>query len=202
MTTAVALLPEKRKMLEPKRYTLEEYLAREEKSKYKHEYCNGEIKRMAGGTSNHSEISINIGFAIKNAIKNAKKNLRVFDSNLGIYISEMDAVFYADILVVFEKLEYKFGSKSLLINPILIVEVASKSTRNFDREEKFEAYKTLPSFKEYILIEQTKPQIESRLITDSNRWETEIVNDLSKTITLRSLGIEILLSDIYENIEF
>ncbi len=202
MTSAIASLPEKKKVSEPKRYTLEEYLAREEKSKHKHEYYNGEIKLMAGGTSSHSEITINTGFAIKNAIKNANKKFRVFDSNLGIYISEIDAVFYADVLVVFEKLEYKFGSKSLLTNPILIVEVASKGTRNFDRDEKFEAYKTLASFKEYVLIEQNKPQVESRLIVSNNRWETEIVNDLNKTIALRSLGIEIALEDIYENIEF
>ncbi len=201
MTTAIATLPEK-KVYSPKRYTLEEYLAREEKSKHKHEYYNGEIKLMAGGTSNHSLIGINTGFAIKAALKKVEKKFYVHGSDMAIYLPQFDFASYADALVVFEKLEFWENNKRLLINPLLIVEVASSSTRSYDRTKKFDEYRTLPSFKEYILIEQNKPQVESRLIINNNRWETEIETDMTKNIALRSLGIEISLEDIYENIEF
>ncbi len=202
MTSATLASPEKKKISEPKRFTLEQYLAREERSKHKHEFYNGEIKIMPGGTTNHGVIAINISTAIKNAIKNAKKKFVVGSSDIGIYISELDFVLYADALVVFEKVEHKVGTKNLIVNPILIVEIASASTRNYDRTDKFEAYKTLSSFKEYILVEQNKPQIESRFIHSPTKWETNIESDLTKNITLRSLGVEIALADVYEDIEF
>ncbi len=202
MTSAVAVSPENKKNPETKRFTLEQYLAREERSKHKHEFYNGEIKIMPGGTTNHSFISVNFTTALKNAIKNSKKKFFVGGSDIGIYIAELDFVLYADALVVFEKVQHKAGTKNLIVNPILIVEVASISTRNFDRADKFEAYKTLPSFKEYILVEQKKVQVESRFIHNPNNWETTIETDLTKNITLRSLGVEISLADVYEDIEF
>lgn len=202
MTSATLTSPEKKKISEPKRFTLEQYLAREERSKHKHEFYNGEIKLMAGGTSNHSFISVNFTTALKIAIKNSKKKFFVGGSDIGIYLPTLDFVFYADALVVFEKVEHKEGTKNLIINPILIVEIASVSTRNYDRTDKFEAYKTLTSFKEYILVEQNKLQIESRFIHSPTNWETNIETDLTKNITLRSLGVEISVGDIYEDIEF
>ncbi len=202
MTSATAVSIEKKKNPELKLFTLEQYLVREERSKHKHEFYNGEIKIMPGGTTNHGVIAVNISTAIKNAIKNTKKKFIVGSSDIGIYIQELDFVLYADALVVFEKFEHKAGTKNLIVNPILIVEVASMSTRNYDRIDKFEAYKTLSSFKEYVLIEQNKPQVESRFIHNPAKWEVNIETDLSKNISLRSLGVEIALTDVYENIEF
>ncbi len=203
MTSAIAVAPiEKKKNAAPKRYTLEQYLAREERSKQKHEYYNGEIKLMAGGTSNHGVIASNVIAALKNAIKIAQKKFIVGNSDIGIYLSELEFVLYPDALVVFEKIEHKSGTNTLVVNPILIVEVASVSTRNFDRTEKFEAYKTLPSFKEYVLIEQNKPQVETRFIYNTNNWEVSVETDLTQKIKLRSLGVEIAMADVYEDIGF
>ncbi len=202
MSTAVASIPLKKKFNAPKRYTLEEYLVREERSRRKHEFHNGEIKLMAGGTDFHSMIGANICSAIWFALKQNQKPFTVCNSEMGIYLPEFDKVYYADGLVVVDGKSFWEGNNKLLLNPALIIEVASKSTRSFDRDEKFEHYKTIPSFKEYILVEQSKPQVESRLIVTEKKLETSIETDLKKSILLPSLGIEISLEDIYYKIKF
>ncbi len=202
MTSAIAVQPEIISTKTPKRYTLEEYLVREARSRHKHEFYNGEIKIMPGGTDKHSLIGMNTGYAIKTELKKKQNKFLVYNSEMGIYLPELDFVLYADVLAVYEKPEFWQGNRHLLLNPILIVEVASKSTRKFDRVEKFEAYQTIPSLKEYILIEQNKPQVESRLIHTETHYDVKIESDINKTIALRSLGVDISLADIYENIEF
>ncbi len=202
MSTAVALLSTEKKKITPKRYTLEEFLVREERSTCKHEFRNGEIKLMAGGADFHSKIGANICAAIWFALKQAQKTFDVYNSEMGIYLPKLDKMYYADGLVASDDSKFWKENNLLLLNPTLIIEVASKSTRNFDREEKFDEYKTIPSFKEYILVEQSKPQVESRLIISEKRIETIIETDMTKSIQFRSLGIEISLADIYYKIKF
>lgn len=84
----------------------------------------------------------------------------------------------------------------------MIVEVLSKSTRNYDKGKKFKLYETLPSFIEYVLIEQKKPSVESWFRESPNNWNTIQETDLKKSILLRSLGVSVPLADIYENITF
>ena len=114
----------------------------------------------------------------------------------------MDKSVYPDALVVCQEPEYWAGREDLIVNPLLIVEVLSKSTRKYDKGDKFLLYETLPSFMEYVLIEQNEPHVEAWFQQSPNTWNKIKETDLTKSIFLRSLGVSVPLSDIYEDIVF
>jgi Uma2 family endonuclease len=183
-------------------YTLLEYLEREERSVNKHEYHNGKIIPMAGGKFKHNAIASNTMAALKYIVKPLPKNFWVINSDQKIYIESFDRSVYPDALVVCEEPQYWENREDLIVNPLLIVEVLSKSTRSFDKGTKFMLYETLPSFREYILIEQKKPLVESWFRENANNWNKINESALDKSILLRSLGVSIPLADIYDKIIF
>lgn len=187
---------------QPRRYTLEEYLRREEKSLERHEYYDGKIIRVPMARGPHNIIGANTITALNIALESAPKPYLVFNSNQKIYLPPLNYGLYPDALVVCEKPLYWDDNEVLLINPILIVEVLSKSTSAYDRGDKFSEYKTLPSFKEYVLIEQTECKVESRFREEPNLWRETLVTDLNETIHLKSVGCSLSLAKIYKNIEF
>jgi Uma2 family endonuclease len=200
--STIAAIAHKRIVTEQKQYTLREYLAKEDRSVHKHEFHNGQIIRMPGSKFKHNEITINLTTAIKIAVKESTNKYRLASSDQKIYIALLDKALYADALVICEAPEYWENREDLIVNPLLIVEVASKSTRQYDRGDKFMSYRFLSSFKEYVLVEQDKPWVESWYRSKPNNWEITEETDLSKSISLRSIGVSISLEDIYENIEF
>ena len=191
-----------KKVKTPRWVSLEEYLKREAKSVEKHEYQNGKIVRMPYARGPHNEISANMVGALKNAVKGLSKKYRVFSSDQKIYFPELNHGSYADALAIAEKPEYWQGNDLLLINPLVVVEVLSDSTESYDRQGKFAKYKTLPSFREYVLVKQDKCYVETWFRQEPGLWRETIVTDLADTITLHSIGCTISLADIYENIEF
>jgi Uma2 family endonuclease len=187
---------------EPKLYTLGEYLIREEKSQERHDYFDGEIKRIPMARGPHNEICMNIAWALKDAFKAQKKTYRLFNANQNIYLPKLNYGLYPDAVVVCEEPEYHDANQLLLLNPLLIVEVLSRSTGKYDRGDKFREYTTAPSFKEYILIEQDFCHVESRFREERNLWRDTIVENMAASIELKSIGCSIALSDIYEHIVF
>jgi Uma2 family endonuclease len=185
-----------------KTYTLEEYLVREERASNKHEFHNGKIIRMPGGKAKHSEISTNITHAIKLNIKGLEKKYRVYNSDLKIYIEADNKALYPDALVICEAPQYWQGREDLITNPLVIVEVASNSTKNYDRGDKFMSYRKLDSFREYVLVSQDEPFVEVFFRQEKNTWNISQAKGLEESVFLHELGINISLSDIYENIEF
>jgi Uma2 family endonuclease len=202
MSAAALRIPQVVGIEPTKVFTLEEYLRREERAVHKHEFYNGQIIRMAGGKARHNEIAMNIGTAIKYAVRPLPLKYRVYNSDQKIYLESEKFGVYPDAVVVCEEPEFWQGREDLIVNPLLIVEVASKSTAQYDRKGKFELYRQLPSFKEYILVQQKTPLIESWFRLEPNTWNIDTVKDLSASILLRSLGVSISLSDVYENILF
>ena len=130
------------------------------------------------------------------------KKYRIFSSDQKIYFPELNHGSYADALAVSEKPEYWDDNQLLLVNPLLVVEVLSDSTEAYDRQGKFAKYKTLPSFREYVLVKQDKYHVETWFRQEPGLWRETIVTDPGAAIELRSLGCVISLADIYENIEF
>jgi Uma2 family endonuclease len=187
---------------EPKLYNFEEYLRREEKAVDKHEFYNGKIIKMAGGTHNHSEISANTVSALKVVVRPLPKKFRVYSSDLKIYIEPSDVGVYPDALVICEQPEFWNNRLDVIVNPLLIVEVLSPSTQSYDRLGKFELYKTLPSFKEYVLINADKPDVETRFREEPDLWRIKSETDINNLVALRSLGVSISMADIYEDIIF
>jgi Uma2 family endonuclease len=186
----------------PRRYTLGEYLRKEERSQERHEYFNGIISPLPMAKGPHNIITMNIGSALKVSLKATGKQYIVFSSDQKVYLPELNIGLYPDVLVVCEKPEYWDDEELLLTNPLLIVEVLSKSTRNFDQSHKFNYYKSLPSFKEYVLIEQTHCQAETWYREAPDLWRNTTINDLAGLLNLRSVECKIAMADIYEHIAF
>jgi Uma2 family endonuclease len=198
----VAFAKEARKIRNPKVYTFEEYLCREEKSVEKHEFYNGKIIKMPGGTDIHSEISMNIGSAIKIVVRPLPVKFRVYNSDLKIHIEPTNIGVYPDALVVCEAPQFWQNRRDVIVNPLLIVEVLSPSTQAYDRFGKFELYKLLPSFQEYVLVYADKHLVETRFQEEPDLWRIKTETNMANSVNLRSLGVSISMEDIYENIVF
>ena len=139
--------------VETKTYTAEEYLELEINSEERHEFINGEIILMAGGTPDHGEITTNLVFALKLALKG--KPYRTFSSDQRLWVPQLNNYTYPDVIVVAKPVELQSGRRDTITNPVLIAEVLSKSTKAYDRDDKFAAYRSIPSFQEYLLIART-----------------------------------------------
>ncbi len=173
MLEAVATPKPKIKTAQPRRVSLEAYYRAEEKSLFKNEYHNGIILKVAGGTFNHDSLSMKTGTLLNVFVEENNLDFFVNGSDLKIRIEEYDKIVYSDALVICEKPIYFENRKDTIINPILIVEVLSDSTQNFDRTTKFEMYRTLPSFKEYVLIHQDRKQVSVWTKQVNNKWILE-----------------------------
>lgn len=199
MSTTIAL---EKKLAQPKVYTLEEYLLKEERSVSKNEFYNGQILQMPGSKYNHNKISVNTIIALDKAVSLLPTYYEVLNSDQKVYIEERNTALYPDVIVICEKPQFWQGRTDLITNPIVIVEVLSRSTRHYDRKDKFSLYRHIPSFKEYITIEQHKIAVESWFKQEEDTWKINHATDLNESIPVRALGIDLLLSDIYRRIEF
>ncbi len=183
-----------------KLYTVNEYLALEKRAKNKHEYYNGKIVRMPGASFKHNIIAANIISMLNAALY--EKSFFVLNSDMKIHIPQLESFVYPDAVVIFEKPLFYEGRTDVVLNPLLIVEVASRSTRNYDRTTKFEYYKTLPSFKEYVLIEQTKPWVIASYKIAERTWQDTEASSLNDSIYLRSVDCTIELNRVYHGVPF
>ncbi len=183
------------------RYTLEEYLALERESEIKYEYWDGEIFAMSGGTLLHDQIMGNGYDLLRSELR--ERDCRVFTNNMQIKVPAAPPYRYADGSVVCGKVEVeRFNGADLLINPILIIEVLSPSTEAYDRGDKFTYYKSIPSFREYLLIAQHRPHITHYVKGETDKWDYEEANDLSGKFYLSTIDCMLALSEVYAGVEF
>jgi Uma2 family endonuclease len=185
-----------------KTYTLEEYLRREEKSVDKHEFYNGQIIKMPNAKFYHNLTSSNVSTAIKIAVKLLSKKYLVLSDGQKIYIEPENISIYPDGLVVSEAPIFYKDQEYLLTNPLLVVEVLSRSTQAYDKQGKFDLYTFLPSFHEYVLVDPKRYFVETRFREEEDLWRIKTEKDPTKSVLLRSMGITISLEDIYENVVF
>jgi Uma2 family endonuclease len=185
-----------------KNFSLDEYFAIEAESLEKLEYYNGKIYPMPGGTTNHNEICANVIIAIGNAIKKLPKKYRLYTSDMKIQIEKENKFVYPDAVVICEEPEYYKDRKDIIVNPILIVEVLSPETEENDRNGKFDSYRHLPTFQEYVLVSQNRIEAATFLREAKDLWRTSDFENIKDTIPLKSIGIEILMEDIFDGIEF
>jgi Uma2 family endonuclease len=198
----VAILKDIKGVRKSKVYTFEEYLRREEKSVEKHEFYQGKIIKMPGGTDIHSEIAGNMIATIKVAVRPLPRKFKVYTSDLKIRIESLDSGVYPDALVICEQPEYWQNRHDVIVNPLVIIEVLSPSTQTYDRMGKFDLYKELPSFQEYILVSTDTFSVETRFREEPDLWRIKTETNIENIVNLRSLGVSISMADIYENIVF
>ena len=181
-------------------YTPEEYLELEEKSEVKNEYIEGEIIPMTGGTTNHNEIAGNFYLHFKLKMRN--QNYKIYMGDVKLWLQRYQIYTYPDIMVIQGEPIYEGNGTTQVTNPLLIVEVLSKSTINYDKPDKFRFYRSLPELKEYIMINQYEYFIEQFAKNAEGQWvltEYESVNDI---LSLKSIDFQIPFSDIYEGVHF
>ena len=185
---------------EQKYYSTEEYLELEEAAEFRSEYRQGEIIQMVGCTPNHNLISGNFYPALKYALKG--KPYRVFMSDLRLWIPESRLYTYPDIMVVAIALVYSENRRDTITNPLIIAEILSNSTEGYDRGKKFEYYRSMSNFQEYILIDQYRNYVEQFSKTEEGKWLLSEFSNLEDTLYLSSVESGISLQDIYEEVEF
>lgn len=183
---------------EHRKYTLEEYLQLEEQAEYKSEYRDGEIIPMTGGTTNHNEIAGNFYANLKFSLR--QQNYRVYISDVRLWIPRYRQYTYPDVMVIKGEPIYTDRGTTTVTNPILIAEVLSKSTQNYDQGDKFTYYRSIPEMKEYILISQQQSRIMQYTKTEAGWLLSE--HEAESKITLASIALELELAAIYTGVDF
>lgn len=180
-------------------YTDEEYISIEREAKEKHELFNGEIVAMAGASREHNLICLNISSELRFALKGS--GCETYSTDMRVKM-EKGKYAYPDVVVVCDKPQFADDEFDTLLNPIIVVEILSKSTRFRDKTEKLTIYQKMESVQECLLIEQDFPRIEHYIKQTPNQWLLRIYESLEETLSLESIGCEIPLSEIYAQIEF
>ena len=179
-----------------KKYTIEEYLQMEDTSAEKHEYYQGEIFAMSGAKVQHNMISLNIAIALGNKLKG--KTCKPFNSDQRIYVEKNSLFTYPDISIVCGDPETRNNDELNLVNPTVIIEVLSSSTKNYDRGEKFKLYRDIPTLKEYILVDSESINVEAFYINDTGHWELTEYKNIEDTLFIKAIQSSFQLSEIYE----
>ena len=180
--------------------TAQAYLEQERAADFKSEYVNGDVTAMAGGNSNHSEISTNIIGVLKQQLLH--RPCRVFNSDFKVRIDKANSFRYPDVSGLCGPVLYHDSHQDSYCNPAIIFEVLSPSTEAFDRGEKFRLYRLLDSLFEYLLVRQDRVEVEVWSRSNQGVWSCTIYNELSDEIALRTLDCTITLAAIYEKVEF
>ena len=184
--------------LKKKYYTHEEYFELLEQSNERLEYHNGEVVMMAGGTLNHSLISNNVNAEVRAALKGHSDCIS-FNGDLKVYVEKTDNYVFPDGMVICGGAKMHNGSRSIITNPKLVIEVLSKSTQGYDRGDKFHKYCSLSSFCEYVLIDQYQPIVDTLFRAEKGLWQMRTTIGLEQSIYLHSIDATIQLADIYQN---
>ena len=187
--------------IEKRRYTVSEYLAFERSAHERHEYRNGEILAMAGGSYRHSLILANLIRELGNALKG--KPCRALESNLRVRIPRTPLYTYPDASVVCGEPQFDPNDEAMetVTNPRVLLEVISPTTEGYDRGEKFTRYRQIESLEEYVLISQDVPRVEVFFRQANGTWLFSAFSGPEARVKLAGLGIEIPLKEIYAGVE-
>lgn len=184
-----------------KKYSVEEYLELSAHAREKLEYYDGKIFVMPGGTIEHNEIAGNIYFELR-LLLNDEPEYRLFNSDQRIWIPLKNSYVYPDAVVICGQPIAAPEDPLSIINPLVIVEVLSKSTEEYDRGNKFEEYQSIDTFQEYILVRQDRPSVFTYHREGADLWRVAEFNGLENALLLKSIGIQLPLQRIYRNIEW
>ncbi len=181
------------------RFTPEEYLEMERKAEFKSEYLDGEIFAMAGARERHNLIVINVVMQLGIQLKG--RPCRLYSNDMRVDVREHRLYSYPDVVALCGEPLWRDARRDNLLNPGLIIEVLSRSTAAYDRGEKFERYRRIDSFVEYVLIAQEKPHIEYFIRQPNNQWLLSEISGLAGKVHLDSIGCDLMLADVYDKVE-
>lgn len=193
---------------EIKHYTRDEYLELEEKAKEKHEYHNGEIITMTGGTTNHNILALKMAAKLLSFLED--EDYQIYIGDVRLWIEKYRRYTYPDVMIIKGQTIYEGKGKTTVINPLLIVEILSKSTENYapqsgtfgEQNDKFDSYRTLPTLQEYLLVDQYQYYVKQFTKTLENKWLLTDYRGQDAMIKLESINLEISLESLYKKINF
>jgi Uma2 family endonuclease len=178
----------------------EEYLEKERAAIDKHEYYEGEVFAMSGASLKHNRIAVNMITDLANKLKG--KGCQPYGSDLRIHIPKNTLYTYPDISIICGEAELIDKHFDTATNPTVIIELLSKSTRNYDRFEKFSLYREIDSLKEYILVDTRKIHVEKHVRNTDNSWQLTDFYLLTESFKISSINVIVSLTDIYSGTSF
>jgi Uma2 family endonuclease len=177
--------------------TVEEYLEWEVKQEFRHEYIDGEILAMTGGTLPHNDIALNFYTALRPHLR--ERGCRVNVSDAKVQASKNTRYFYPDIVVTCDPDDLK--ARDFIQHPKIIVEVLSPSTESYDRTKKFKYYRQIPSLQEYVLVDSEEIAVEVYHRGEGKMWHY-YQYEAGEAIALESIEFECAIDLLYEGIIF
>lgn len=184
---------------QPRFYTPEAYLDLEATAEDKSEYRDGEIVPMPGGSTDHNEIAGNLYAHLKFALR--QQPYKVFIGDVRLWIPTFRLFTYPDVTVISGEPAFYPGRTDTVTNPQMIVEVLSQSTRNYDQGDKFDSYRTIPEFQEYVLVDQYQVYVKQFVKTAEGYWLLKEYGGVQQIVTFTSVDFAIRLEEIYEGVK-
>lgn len=180
---------------------MEEYIELLKNSDERFEYFDGEIVSMAGGKAEHSDITSNVIYSLRDKLKG--RNCRVNGADLAVKTVRAWPFRHPDVSVVCgERIIENMQGIDMLVNPVLLIEVLSPSTAAYDHNEKFVAYQAIESFMEYLLVSQDRPHVTRYVRQPDDGWLRYDIIGLESDVQLSSVGVALSLSEVYSMVEF
>jgi Uma2 family endonuclease len=179
--------------------TPDEYLAGERLSESRSEYLDGVVCAMTGASANHIQIVGNLTIELGTQLR--ARDCRVFPIDMKVRLPDSRKFFYPDVTIVCGELQFHDNRRDIILNPVLIIEVLSESTEAFDRGAKFQAYQTLDSLKEYVLVAQDRPVVEQFVRQADGKWTYTSVTGLEGSLSLPSVECTLNLSAVYDKVD-
>jgi Uma2 family endonuclease len=179
------------------RLSPEEYLREERLSQTRHEYFNGEVFAMAGANRVHRAIVSNLMRDLGNQLRGRSCDLSAVDAR--VKVSATGLYTYPDVVAACPP-EYEDDSLDTILNPHLVVEVLSPSTEDYDRGDKWEHYRQIPSLQHYLLIAQDRRFVE-HYYRVGDAWRHSEITEPGSVVCLTGLSCQLKIDEIYESVE-
>jgi Uma2 family endonuclease len=180
--------------------TVEEYLAAEREAETKSEYIDGVVYAMTGASLNHIKVVSNITAEL--VVQLRGRPCSVLSNEMKVRMPDSRKFFYPDIAVLCGEPQFHDERTDIILNPVLLIEVLSKSTEAFDRGDKFLAYQQLASLREYVLVSQDKALIEQYVRQDDGEWNYRAVIGRESSLALPSVECTLSLSAVYDKVDW
>jgi Uma2 family endonuclease len=189
------MLKAKQKIITPR-----EYFEIEETAEYKSEYYQGEIFAMSGASHNHNLIAINIIASLHNILRNS--DCVIYGSDMKVQVDESLHYTYPDASIVCGEIRFAKSRDDIITNPLVIFEILSESTKDYDRGSKFTAYRKIRSLRDYIIVDQYEYHVEYFYKDASDKWSLEEFTHSDDKLTIRGIGSKLSLNTIYERVKW
>jgi Uma2 family endonuclease len=183
---------------EPTTLTIAEYLVLERAADYKSEYINGERRPMPGASRKHNLVTGNIYASLHVQLR--KSRCEIYPSDMRVKVEATKLITYPDISIVCGEPRFDDSHKDTLLNPTVLIEVLSPSTAAYDRGDKSENYRQIPSLQVYLLVAQDRMHIEYYSRQPDNSWRFTEFKRSGDHFILSPIQCELVLEDIYEKV--